>query len=71
VYTEAYEDALGATSTKKAPWYVVPADHKWVARTAVAAITANAIRSLDLRYPEPTPEQLRAIAEAEARLEKE
>jgi PPK2 family polyphosphate:nucleotide phosphotransferase len=70
-YTEAYEDALGTTSTKTAPWYVVPADHKWVARTAVAAITADAIRSLDLRYPEPTPEQLRAIAEAEPRLEKE
>lgn len=70
-YTEAYEDALGATSTKKAPWYVVPSDHKWVARTAVAAITANAIRSLDLRYPEPTPEQLGAIAVARERLEKE
>jgi hypothetical protein len=50
---------------------VVPADHKWVARTAVAAITAHAVRSLDLKYPKPTPEQLRAIAAARARLEKE
>jgi PPK2 family polyphosphate:nucleotide phosphotransferase len=70
-YTEAYEDALAATSTKKAPWYVVPSDHKWVARTAVAAITTHAIRSLDLKFPEPTPEQLAAIAAARARLENE
>jgi PPK2 family polyphosphate:nucleotide phosphotransferase len=70
-YTEAYEDALNATSTQWAPWYVVPADHKWVARTAVAAITAHTIRSLHLRFPEPTPEQIGAIAAARARLEKE
>jgi PPK2 family polyphosphate:nucleotide phosphotransferase len=70
-YTEAYEDALSATSTKKAPWYMVPADHKWVARTAVVAIAAHAIRSLDLRFPEPTPEQIGAIAAARARLETE
>ncbi len=70
-YTAAYEDALEATSTKKAPWYVVPADHKWVARTAVVAIVAHSIRSLDLKFPEPTPEQLGAIAAAKARLEKE
>jgi PPK2 family polyphosphate:nucleotide phosphotransferase len=70
-YTTAYEDALGATSTEWAPWYVVPADHKWVARTAVVAIAAHAIRSLDLKYPEPTPEQIGAIAAARAQLEKE
>jgi PPK2 family polyphosphate:nucleotide phosphotransferase len=70
-YTAAYEDALTATSTKKAPWYMVPADHKWVARTAVAAISAHAIRSLDLKLPEPTPEQLREIEAARARLENE
>jgi PPK2 family polyphosphate:nucleotide phosphotransferase len=70
-YTAAYEDALTATSTKKAPWYMVPADHKWVARTAVAAISAHAIRSLDLKLPEPTPEQLREIEAARARVETE
>lgn len=70
-YTAAYEAALTATSTKKAPWYVVPADHKWASRTAVAAIAAHAIRSLDLKLPEPTPEQLRAIEAARARLEAE
>lgn len=70
-YTSAYEDVLSATSTKKAPWYILPADHKWVAHTAAAAITAHTIRSLDLKFPEPTAEQIGAIAEARARLEKE
>lgn len=70
-YTEAYEDALSHTSTKKAPWFVVPADHKWVARTAVVAITAHTIRALDLKWPEPTPEQVGAIAAARALLGKE
>jgi PPK2 family polyphosphate:nucleotide phosphotransferase len=70
-YTVAYEDALGATSTKKAPWYVLPADHKWVARTAAAAIAVHAIRSLDLKFPDPTPEQNAAIASARAQLEKD
>jgi PPK2 family polyphosphate:nucleotide phosphotransferase len=70
-YTQAYEDAISATSTKKAPWYIVPADHKWVARTAVAAVVAHAIQSLGLSYPNPTQEQLEAIERARAMLEKE
>src|SRR3954447_10383790 len=53
-YMTAYEDALSATSTEWAPWYVIPADHKWVTRTAVAAIVATTIRELDLKYPEVT-----------------
>jgi hypothetical protein len=70
-YTEAYEDSLGATSTKKSPWYIVPADHKWVARTAVAAITPHANRALDLTLPEPTPKQVAAMAASRAQLEME
>ena len=53
----AYEDCLSATSTKWAPWYVVPADHKWVTRAVVADVVTTAIRSLDLKYPEVTDEQ--------------
>jgi PPK2 family polyphosphate:nucleotide phosphotransferase len=70
-YTTAYEDAISATTTKKAPWFIVPADHKWVARTAVAVVVAHAIRSLDLSYPKPTQEQLEAIERARAQLEHE
>ena len=70
-YMQAYEDALGATSTEWAPWYVVPADHKWVSRALVAAIVTDAIDALDLRYPEVTAARLREIAEARKLLEKE
>jgi PPK2 family polyphosphate:nucleotide phosphotransferase len=59
-YMEAYEDALTATSTDWAPWHVIPADHKWVARAVVADILTTAILSLDLCYPEVTEEQRRA-----------
>lgn len=56
-YMEAYQDAIGATSTKWAPWYIVPADHKWATRAVVADVITSAIRSLDLAYPEVTDQQ--------------
>jgi polyphosphate kinase 2 (PPK2 family) len=67
-YMEAYEDALSATSTEWAPWYVVPADYKWVSRAVVADVVTTAIRSLDLRFPEVTEEQKRFLATARAKL---
>jgi PPK2 family polyphosphate:nucleotide phosphotransferase len=70
-YMDAYEEALSATSTKWAPWYVVPADNKWVTRAVVADVLTSAIRGLDLRYPEITGEQRRALAEARRKLAKE
>ena len=48
---EAFEEALSATSTEWAPWYIVPADHKWATRAIVADILTTAILGLDLRYP--------------------
>jgi PPK2 family polyphosphate:nucleotide phosphotransferase len=50
-YMKAYEDVFNRTSTKWAPWYVIPADHKWFARVAVADIIADKLKSLRLRYP--------------------
>jgi PPK2 family polyphosphate:nucleotide phosphotransferase len=70
-YMAAYEDAMSATSTEWAPWYVIPADHKWVTRSAVADIVTSAIRDLDLKYPEVTPEQRKLLEEARAKLSKE
>jgi len=70
-YMDAYEDALSATSTKWAPWYVIPADHKWVARAAVADIITTSIRSLELRFPEVTEEQKKLLSVARAKLEAE
>jgi polyphosphate kinase 2 (PPK2 family) len=70
-YMKAYEEALNATSTKWAPWYIIPADHKWVTRALIARIVINRMESLDLRYPEVTEEQRAIIAEAKKELEAE
>ena len=50
-YMKAYEDVFTHTSTKRAPWYIIPADHKWFMRLAVAAITYQTLEDLDLKYP--------------------
>jgi PPK2 family polyphosphate:nucleotide phosphotransferase len=70
-YMEAYEDMLNATSTKSAPWHVIPADHKWVSRAFVANILSTTVAKLDLRYPQLTPEKVRDIEEARKKLEKD
>jgi PPK2 family polyphosphate:nucleotide phosphotransferase len=70
-YMAAYEDALANTSTDWAPWYVVPADNKWVTRAVVADILTTAIRSLGLRYPEVSEEQRQALAAAREKLRNE
>jgi PPK2 family polyphosphate:nucleotide phosphotransferase len=70
-YMEAYEDALSATSTDYAPWYVVPADHKWATRALVADLLTTTMRSLDLRYPELSQEQEEALQKAKETLEAE
>jgi PPK2 family polyphosphate:nucleotide phosphotransferase len=68
-YMKAYEAAISATSTKWAPWYIIPADHKWVSRALVARIVTSTIESLDLQYPEVTKEQQTLIAEARKQLQ--
>jgi PPK2 family polyphosphate:nucleotide phosphotransferase len=52
-YQEAYEDALGNTSTKHAPWFVIPADHKWFRNLAVSWIVTETLESLGMKFPEP------------------
>ncbi len=69
-YQQAYEDALTATSTKWAPWYVIPADHKWVTRAVVADILTTSITKLNLSFPEPTPQQQEMIKAAKIQLKK-
>ncbi len=63
-FQAAYETALRATSTGEAPWYAVPADHKWLSRTAIARIVVNHLECMDPRFPEPDEETRRAAAEA-------
>jgi PPK2 family polyphosphate:nucleotide phosphotransferase len=54
-YMEAYEETIRETATEDAPWYVVPADHKWFTRVIVAAAIIEALASLELHYPEVSP----------------
>jgi PPK2 family polyphosphate:nucleotide phosphotransferase len=70
-YQAAYEDALAATTTEEAPWYVVPADNKWATRAVVADVITSAIQSLDLKFPVVTEEMHRLLLEARTQLEKE
>jgi PPK2 family polyphosphate:nucleotide phosphotransferase len=51
-YIEAYEDALAETSTKHAPWYVIPANHKWFRNLAVSQIIADTMEDMDLKPPQ-------------------
>jgi PPK2 family polyphosphate:nucleotide phosphotransferase len=59
-FMAAYEDALTETSTEWAPWYVVPADRKWVRDVAVATLLVETLRRLDPHYP-PPPEDLAGV----------
>jgi PPK2 family polyphosphate:nucleotide phosphotransferase len=70
-YMKAYEECIAATSTRSAPWYVIPADHKWVSRALVAAILTDTIRSLDLKWPKVSEAQKKAIESAKKKLEGE
>jgi len=63
-YTLAYEEAIGATASRHAPWFVVPADHKWFARLVVAAAVANELRAMDPQFPEIDAKQAKALAAA-------
>ena len=53
-YVQAYEDALSRCSTKHAPWYIIPANHKWFRNLAVAQIIADTLEGFDMKFPKPT-----------------
>jgi len=53
-YISAYEDAISKTSTKHAPWFIIPANNKWFRNLAIARIVAETLESLDMKFPEPT-----------------
>ncbi|HXD47084.1 MAG TPA: polyphosphate kinase 2 family protein [Pseudolabrys sp.] len=63
-YMDAYEDAIRETSRDGAPWYVVPADHKWFTRMVVAAALVTALDRLKLDYPKVTGKALKDLAKA-------
>ena len=55
-YMRAYEDALSRCSTPWAPWYVIPADHKWYRNLAISEIIIETLEKLDMRFPPPLPD---------------
>jgi PPK2 family polyphosphate:nucleotide phosphotransferase len=67
-YQDAFEQMLRHTSTRWAPWWVIPADHKWITHALVGSIITNSIKGLDLKMPEVSAEQRRLIAQAKQEL---
>jgi PPK2 family polyphosphate:nucleotide phosphotransferase len=62
-YQEAYEEALNHTSTEWAPWYMVPADHKWYRNLVVARTVATVLEEMNPRWPEPEEDLEKFAAE--------
>jgi PPK2 family polyphosphate:nucleotide phosphotransferase len=67
-YQQAFDTMLSATSTRWAPWYVVPADHKWFARLATAAIVIDKLRSINPAYPGADPAEADLMVQARDQL---
>lgn len=70
-YIRAYEDVFNHTSTAGAPWYIIPADHKWFARLAVADIICFRCQELHLKYPTLDEQHKQQLLEAKAILKQE
>jgi PPK2 family polyphosphate:nucleotide phosphotransferase len=70
-YQTAFEDAITATSTKRAPWWVIPADRKYVARAIVADVITSSIKGMGMEYPKVSAQQLEHLALARVKLEAE
>ncbi|HEV8431744.1 MAG TPA: polyphosphate kinase 2 family protein [Pyrinomonadaceae bacterium] len=63
-YMKAYEETIRHTASKYAPWYVVPADHKWFTRLVVASAIVQTLNGLDLEYPSLSKEELKELDNA-------
>jgi polyphosphate kinase 2 (PPK2 family) len=70
-YTRAYEDCFSHTSTPWAPWYIVPADHKWFTRLVVGAIVVEKLMEMDPQYPTFDEAHRQELEECRELLEKE
>ena len=69
-YMHAYEEMIQHTATPEAPWYVVPADHKWITHIAVSAAIIHALKRLNLEYPKVEKDRRKALDAARAALTK-
>ena len=70
-YQDAYEDMIRNTSTKHAPWYVVPADNKWFTRLVISTVIVDTLESLNLSYPKVDEAKRKELEEAKKKLLKE
>ena len=70
-YQKAYEDMIRNTAAKHAPWYVVPADHKWFTRLVISTVIVDTLDSLHLEYPKVDPAKGKELEAARRQLEKE
>jgi PPK2 family polyphosphate:nucleotide phosphotransferase len=70
-YQDAYQDAIAATASSHAPWFVVPADNKWFTRLVVVAAMIEALDGLDLKIPEMSADERAALQAARLKLEAE
>jgi polyphosphate kinase 2 (PPK2 family) len=67
-YMTAYEDMFENTSTEWAPWFIVPADHKWITCLCVAEIIVATLKSLDLKYPKVSDKELAELLKTKEEL---
>ena len=70
-YMHAFEEAIRATASKDAPWFVVPADNKWFTRLVVAAAIVDAMENLNLAYPKVDAAKRKQLAAARVALSRE
>jgi PPK2 family polyphosphate:nucleotide phosphotransferase len=68
-YQKCYQEAISSTSKKYAPWFIIPADHKWYMRLAVSEIIVDAMKKLPLDYPRLDEEQLKKLDACKEKLE--
>jgi PPK2 family polyphosphate:nucleotide phosphotransferase len=67
-YQDAYEDMIRNTATEHAPWFVVPADHKWFTRMVVAGAVVDALKEINVEYPTLDVQKRKELEEAKAKL---
>lgn len=70
-YMDAYEEAIDETSKDYAPWFVIPADHKWFARVAAIQIIIDALEGMDLKFPTLSEKATEGLEDAKKQLENE
>jgi PPK2 family polyphosphate:nucleotide phosphotransferase len=70
-YQAAYQEVIRHTSTRAAPWYVVPADHKWFARVVIGSVIVSALDGLDLKFPKVDAAALQQFKQVRKALEEE